>query len=82
MLFRSVFDFLNEHGLPYPVSTPMGSVGEDTAYFTKAAISSNGTDTYLTLLPTAEAVQYQVETGCHDGDELRPWFRLTFRGAE
>lgn len=77
-----VFDFLNEHGLPYPVSTPMGSVGEDTAYFTKAAISSNGTDTYLTLLPTAEAVQYQVETGCHDGDELRPWFRLTFRGAE
>ena len=40
-----VFDFLNEHGLPYPVSTPMGSVGEDTAYFTKAAISSNGTDT-------------------------------------
>lgn len=77
-----VFDFLEEHGLTYPVTIPMGAVGEDTAYFTKAAVSSDGTDTYLTLLPTEKAAQYQVETGCHDGDELRPWFRLTFRGAE
>lgn len=74
-----VFDFIAEHGMTYPVATPAGAIGEDGPYFAKAAISSDGVNTTISLLLTDAAGSYRVVSGSHGGDEMLPYFRLEFR---
>lgn len=77
-----VYDFIEEFAFDYPSSFPMGSLGADNGFFQNAAISSDGTDTVITLLLTERAEQFRVESGSLDRAEMHPWFRLTFREAE
>ncbi|MFQ8759135.1 MAG: hypothetical protein ACLSAF_06490 [Intestinimonas sp.] len=67
-----VFDFIGEHGLRYPYSFPMGSIGEDNRFFERAAISTDGTDTTITLRLTGKAMSYRVESGSLDGEGMLP----------
>lgn len=73
-----VFDFIGEHGLRYPHSFPMGSIGEDNRFFERAAISTDGTDTTITLRLTGKAMSYRVESGSLDGEGMLPYFRILF----
>ena len=76
-----VFDFIGEHGLRYPHSFPMGSIGEDNRFFERAAISTDGTDTTITLRLTGKAMSYRVESGSLDGEGMLPYFRILFSEA-
>lgn len=53
-------DFLREQGLEYPMSTPTGAVPGSCPDFEKAAISSDGTNTTISLLPLGGITEYQV----------------------
>lgn len=53
-------DFLRENGLTFPLETPMGAVPGSCPYFEKAAISSDGTNTTLSLLLTEQAQAYRL----------------------
>ena len=53
-------DFLREQGLEYPRSTPMGAVPGSCPDFEKAAISSDGANTTISLLPGGGMTEYQV----------------------
>lgn len=76
-----VYDYVRELGLTYPYSVATGSLGEDNEFFTKPAISSNGTDVTITLMLTDKAVEYRVETG-HRAAEMFPTVEISFRAAE
>ena len=76
-----VYDFMEEFGLPLPASFPMGSLGEDNGFFRNAAISSDGTDTLITLLLTDRAGELRVESGTLDREGMQPWFRIVFQEA-
>ena len=76
-----VFDFIGEHGLRYPHSFPMGSIGEDNRFFERAAISTDGTDTTITLRLTGKAMSYRVESGSLDVEGMLPYFRILFSEA-
>ena len=70
-------DFLREGGLEYPMSTPMGAVPGSCPDFEKAAISSDGTNTTISLLPLGGMSEYQVTPLGVDG--LTVSFRLTLQ---
>ena len=70
-------DFLREEGLEYPVSTPMGAVPGSCPAFEKAAISSDGANTTISLLPGGGMTEYQVTALGVDG--LIVSFRLALR---
>lgn len=70
-------DFLREQGLEYPMSTPMGAVPGSCPDFEKAAISSDGTNTTISLLPLGGMTEYQVTPLGVDG--LTVSFRLTLQ---
>lgn len=70
-------DFLREQGLEYPMSTPMGAVPGSCPNFDKAAISSDGTNTTISLLPLGGITEYQVTPLGVDG--LTVSFRLALR---
>ena len=70
-------DFLREGGLEYPMSTPMGAVPGSCPDFEKAAISSDGTNTTISLLPLGGMTEYQVTPLGVDG--LTVSFRLTLQ---
>ena len=70
-------DFLREQGLEYPMSTPMGAVPGSCPDFEKAAISSDGTNTTISLLPLGGMSEYQVTSLGVDG--LTVSFRLTLQ---
>lgn len=70
-------DFLREQGLEYPMSTPMGAVPGSCPNFDKAAISSDGTNTTISLLPLGSITEYQVTPLGVDG--LTVSFRLALR---
>lgn len=53
-------DFLREGGLEYPMSTPMGAVPGSCPDFEKAAISSDGTNTTISLIPLGGMTEYQI----------------------
>lgn len=53
-------DFLREQGLEYPMSTPMGAVPGSCPDFEKAAISSDGTNTTISLIPLGGMTEYQI----------------------
>ena len=76
-----VFDFIGEHGLRYPHSFPMGSIGEDNRFFERAAISTDGTDTTITLRLTGKAMSYRVESGSLEVVGMLPYFRILFSDA-
>ena len=59
----------------------MGSLGEDNGFFRNAAISSDGTDTLITLLLTDRAGELRVESGTLDREGMQPWFRIVFQEA-
>ncbi|NCB63185.1 MAG: hypothetical protein EOM52_06145 [Clostridia bacterium] len=73
-----VYDYVRDQGLAYPYSVAAGSLGKDTRFFTKPAISSDGTDTTITLILTDAAQEYRVETD-HLTDEMFPTVRIVFR---
>lgn len=70
-------DFLREQGLEYPMSTPTGAVPGSCPGFEKAAISSDGTNTTISLLPLGGMTEYQVTPLGVDG--LTVSFRLALR---
>lgn len=70
-------DFLREQGLEYPRSTPMGAVPGSCPDFEKAAISSDGTNTTISLLPGGGMTEYQVTPLGVDG--LTVSFRLALQ---
>lgn len=70
-------DFLREQGLEYPISTPMGAVPGSCPDFEKAAISSDGTNTTISLLPLGGMTEYQVTPLGVDG--LTVSFRLALQ---
>lgn len=70
-------DFLREQGLEYPMSTPTGAVPGSCPDFEKAAISSDGTNTTISLLPLGGMTEYQVTPLGVDG--LTVSFRLALR---
>lgn len=70
-------DFLREQGLEYPMSTPVGAVSGSCPDFEKAAISSDGTNTTISLLPLGGMTEYQVTSLGVDG--LTVSFRLTLQ---
>lgn len=70
-------DFLREQGLEYPMSTPMGAVPGSCPDFEKAAISSDGTNTTISLLPLGGMTEYLVTPLGVDG--LTVSFRLTLQ---
>ena len=70
-------DFLREQGLEYPMSTPMGAVPGSCPDFEKAAISSDGANTTISLLPLGGMTEYQVTPLGVDG--LTVSFRLTLQ---
>lgn len=70
-------DFLREGGLEYPMSTPMGAVPGSCPDFEKAAISSDGTNTTISLLPLDGMTEYQVTPLEVDG--LTVSFRLSLQ---
>lgn len=70
-------DFLREQGLEYPMSTPVGAVPGSCPDFEKAAISSDGTNTTISLLPLGGMTEYQVTPLGVDG--LTVSFRLTLQ---
>ena len=70
-------DFLREQGLEYPMSTPMGAVPGSCPDFEKAAISSDGANTTISLLPLDGMTEYQVTSLGVDG--LTVSFRLTLQ---
>ena len=70
-------DFLREGGLEYPMSTPTGAVPGSCADFEKAAISSDGTNTTISLLPLDGMSEYQVTPLGVDG--LTVSFRLSLQ---
>ena len=70
-------DFLREQGLEYPMSTPMGAVPGSCPNFDKAAISSDGTNTTISLLPLGGITEYQVTPLGVDG--LTVSFRLALQ---
>lgn len=70
-------DFLREQGLEYPMSTPTGAVPGSCPNFEKAAISSDGTNTTISLLPLGGMTEYQVTSLGVDG--LTVSFRLALR---
>ena len=70
-------DFLREQGMSYPVTTPMGAVPGSCPDFEKAAISSDGTNTTISLLPGDGMTEYQVTPLGVDG--LTVSFRLTLQ---
>ena len=70
-------DFLREQGLEYPMSTPVGAVPGSCPDFEKAAISSDGTNTTISLLPLGGMTEYQVTSLGVDG--LTVSFRLTLQ---
>ena len=72
---------MEEFGLPLPASFPMGGLGEDNGFFRNAAISSDGTDTLITLLLTDRAGELRVESGTLDREGMQPWFRIVFQEA-
>ena len=70
-------DFLREQGMSYPVTTPMGAVPGSCPDFEKAAISSDGTNTTISLLPGGGMTEYQVIPLGVDG--LTVSFRLSLQ---
>lgn len=70
-------DFLREQGLEYPMSTPTGAVPGSCPDFEKAAISSDGTNTTISLLPLGGITEYQVTPLGVDG--LTVSFRLALQ---
>lgn len=70
-------DFLREQGLEYPMSTPTGAVPGSCPDFEKAAISSDGTNTTISLLPLGGMTEYQVTPLGVDG--LTVSFRLALQ---
>lgn len=70
-------DFLREQGLEYPMSTPTGAVPGSCPDFEKAAISSDGTNTTISLLPLGGMTEYQVIPLGVDG--LTVSFRLALQ---
>ena len=72
-----VYDYMRDVGLSYPYNTPMGSLGKDNRFFTSAAISSDGTDTTITLRLTEHAQRYTVQVE-HLGQDMFPTLRLVF----
>lgn len=70
-------DFLREQGLEYPRSTPMGAVPGSCPDFEKAAISSDGANTTISLLPGGGMTEYQVTPLGVDG--LTVSFRLALQ---
>lgn len=70
-------DFLREQGLEYPMSTPTGAVPGSCPNFEKAAISSDGTNTTISLLPLGGITEYQVTPLGVDG--LTVSFRLALQ---
>lgn len=70
-------DFFREQGMEYPFSTPMGAVPGDCPLFEKAAISSDGSNTTISLLPDSAVTEYQVTALGVDG--LTVSFRLALR---
>lgn len=73
-----VFDFIEEHGLIYPSVFPRGGVGEDNRFFHNAAISTDGTDTTLTLMLSDKTQRMRIESGSLDSEGVLPYFRLVF----
>lgn len=73
-----VYDYVRDQGLTYPYYTATGSLGEDTRFFTKPAISSDGTETTITLMLTDAVKEYRLETD-HLSDEMFPTVRVVFR---
>ena len=74
---RLLHDFLREQGLEYPRSTPMGAVPGSCPDFEKAAISSDGANTTISLLPGGGMTEYQVIPLGVDG--LTVSFRLALQ---
>lgn len=70
-------DFLREGGLEYPMSTPMGAVPGSCPDFEKAAISSDGANTTISLIPLSNMTEYQVTP--LGGDGLTVSFRLALQ---
>lgn len=70
-------DFLREQGLEYPMNTPTGAVPGSCPDFEKAAISSDGTNTTISLLPLGGMTEYQVTSLGVDG--LTVSFRLALQ---
>ncbi|WP_294513809.1 hypothetical protein [uncultured Intestinimonas sp.] len=70
-------DFLREGGLEYPMSTPMGAVPGSCPDFEKAAISSDGANTTISLIPLGSMTEYQVTPLGVDG--LTVSFRLALQ---
>lgn len=70
-------DFLREQGLEYPMSTPTGAIPGSCPDFEKAAISSDGTNTTISLLPLGGITEYQVTPLGVDG--LTVSFRLALQ---
>lgn len=70
-------DFLREGGLEYPMSTPTGAVPGSCPAFEKAAISSDGTNTTISLLPLGGMTEYQITPLGVDG--LTVSFRLALQ---
>lgn len=70
-------DFVREQGLEYPITTPTGAIPGTCPAFEKAAISSDGSNTTVSLLLTDAAAEYQVTDLGVDGLEVS--FLLSFR---
>ncbi len=70
-------DFLQEEGLEYPMSTPMGVVPGNCPDFEKAAISSDGANTTISLIPLGGMTEYQITSLGVDG--LTVSFRLALQ---
>ena len=70
-------DFLRDAGLEYPMTTPTGAIPGTCPLFEKAAISSDGTNTTISLLPGETVTDYRVTALGVDGLEVS--FLLTFQ---
>ena len=70
-------DFLRDAGLEYPMSTPTGAISGTCPLFEKAAISSDGTNTTISLLPADTVREYQVTSLGVEGLEVS--FLLSFQ---
>lgn len=76
-----VFDFVNEHGLTYPVATDAGALGGDNRFFQGAVLSCDGVDTTIAMRLTTSGRQYHIESGTLDEAGYLPYFRVSFREA-
>lgn len=77
-----VFDFVAQHELTYPISTPAGAIGADTRFFRGAVVACDGVDTTIAMLLTDDCDQFHIESGTLDADGVLPYLRLSFRECE